>query len=245
MTVDFWGTLMLDSPASDERCRGARLSAMRQILAERSIEVSIAQLARAYEDSAGFLRERWSENRDVGVGEHIRAILRGLGAGVAERVDEGAQGALVNAYARPLLLVLPAVDPGARAALARLRNAGITLAIVSNTMRTPGATLRQVLARLQLAEFFDHAVFSDELGVRKPDPAIFRAALDAVGAEPATTVHVGDDLILDVQGARAAGLRTIQVVAEGAPAGSASSAPDRTIGRLQELPAAIAALESA
>ena len=244
VTVDFWGTLMLDSPASDERCRGARLSAMRQALGEQTIDTSLPRLARAYEESALYLRKIWSEHRDVGVVEHVRAILRALDAGLLERLGPDTLTALVDAYARPLLLVLPSADPGARDALTRLREMGMTLVIVSNTMRTPGATLRQVLSRLQLLDCFHHAVFSDELGIRKPDPAIFRAALQAVAGEPGTTVHVGDDPVLDVHGARAAGLRTIQVVADGAAPADERDAPDRKISRLAELPAAIAALET-
>ena len=244
VSLDFWGTLMLDSPASDERCRPARLSAMRQVLAEQTIDVSLAQLGRAYEQSALYLRDVWSEHRDVGVADHVRAMLRAIDPSLVERVAGEALTAVANAYARPLLLVLPAVDPGARTALTRLRDRGATLVVVSNTLRTPGATLRQVLARLQLLDCFHHTVFSDEVGVRKPNPAIFQSALDAVGAEPATTVHVGDDPVLDVRGARAAGLKTIQVVADGARAPSPADTPDRTINRLDELPAAIAALET-
>jgi FMN phosphatase YigB (HAD superfamily) len=98
-----------------------------------------------------------------------------------------------------------------------------------------------VLSRLGLLECFAHTVFSDEVGIRKPDPAIFLSALQAVGGDPATAVHVGDDPVLDVHGARAAGLTTIQVSALRGNAGRDGA--DRTIARLHELPAAIAALE--
>src|SRR5204863_475001 len=81
---------------------------------------------------------------------------------------------------------------------------GYTLAVVSNTMRTPGATLRRLLEQYGLLACFTHTVFSDETGVRKPDPAIFLGALRALGADPARAIHVGDDAILDVEGARAA-----------------------------------------
>lgn len=243
VSLDFWGTLMLDSPASDDRCRGARLTGMRQVLASLGMDVTLAQLTLAYQASGEHLARIWTERRDVGVVEHVSAMLRAIDPKLAEQVSGETMTALVDAYARPLLLVLPAVDPGARATCTRLRDAGLTMVLVSNTMRTPGTVLRQVLASLGLLECFDHTVFSDEAGIRKPDPAIFLAALGVVGGEPATTVHVGDDPVLDVQGAQAAGLRTIQVVA-GGPRGRAAATPDRTINRLEELPAAIAAIEN-
>ena len=76
--------------------------------------------------------------------------------------------------------------------------------------------------------------------IRKPNPEIFRLTLRAVAGEPATAVHVGDDPVLDVQGAQAAGMRAIQVTNR---AGRARRA-DLVIARLAELPDAIEQLES-
>src|SRR5207249_2916452 len=63
-----------------------------------------------------------------------------------------------------------------------------------------------------LIEHFEPAalVFSDEVGVYKPDPRIFQAALGALGAEPSEAAHVGDLRFTDVAGARAVGMRAIR-----------------------------------
>ena len=50
---------------------------------------------------------------------------------------------------------------------------------------------------------------SGAVGVRKPDPRIWDPALAATGARPEAAVHVGDSLLTDVGGARAAGIRPI------------------------------------
>jgi putative hydrolase of the HAD superfamily len=201
----------------------------------------MSRLERAYDDSALYLRRVWAANRDVPVAEHVKAILRALdqrlhppGADLLE--------ALVQAYARPALLVPPSFDETARPALERLRARGLTLALVSNTMRTPGIVLRTLLDRAGLLACFAHTTFSDEVGVRKPAPAIFLETLRRVGGEPESAVHVGDDAVLDVEGAQAAGLRVVQVVGRG-NAGPAKAA-DRTITRLGDLPAALASLEA-
>src|SRR5205823_5289440 len=81
----------------------------------------------------------------------------------------------------------------------------------------------------------------DECGVRKPDPAIFDIALERLGMDRKEVVHVGDDPILDVEGARAAGLRVIQL----APGQGWASryTPDAVIERLRDLPGVLADLE--
>jgi FMN phosphatase YigB (HAD superfamily) len=79
------------------------------------------------------------------------------------------------------------------------------------------------------------------MGVRKPAAEIFRLTLEVLGIPAAEAVHVGDDAVLDVTGAREAGLRTVQVVAAGRE--PASPAPDIVIEGLGDLPGAIETLE--
>ena len=88
-------------------------------------------------------------------------------------------------------------------ALASLRRLGLRLVVVSNS----NGTLRAKLERLGLLSAFDLVMDSFELGVEKPDPAIFRLALERLGAEATSTLHVGDFFHIDVVGARAAGLQ--------------------------------------
>jgi putative hydrolase of the HAD superfamily len=109
-------------------------------------------------------------------------------------------------------------------------------------MRTPGATLRHLLERFRLLGYFAYTTFSDEVGIRKPAPEIFALTLRAIGGDPATAVHVGDDPILDVRGAQAAGMRVIQVISASARRNSVR--PDLVIPGLAALPAAIERLES-
>jgi putative hydrolase of the HAD superfamily len=111
--------------------------------------------------------------------------------------------------------------------LARLRAGGARLAVVSNW----DVSLHDVLERTALRPLVDAVLISAELGVAKPDPAIFRAALDRLGAPPEGAVHVGDSLEHDVAGARAAGLEAVLVARNGA------AAPDgvRTVRSLAEL----------
>ena len=95
------------------------------------------------------------------------------------------------------------VLPGVEDALRRLRGHGLALAVVANW----DFSLHEHLRAHGLAGWFDAVVVSGELGVRKPDPAPFRAALAELGVEPARAVHVGDHPPHDEVGALAAGMR--------------------------------------
>lgn len=92
--------------------------------------------------------------------------------------------------------------PGARDALEVLGAAGIRMAAVSNS--DGGA--RHSLERAGLLDLFEFVVDSHEVGVEKPDPAIFRIALDRLGLPADQVWHVGDSYFHDIGGARAAGL---------------------------------------
>ena len=140
-----------------------------------------------------------------------------------------------TAYSKSL-----AVDPEVLAILDRLRADGYRLGLVSNLTLVPDL-IRQDLERMGLAHRLDAMVFSSEVGVRKPDPRIFREALDRLGTQPVETVFVGDRLYDDVSGAQAVGMRgvlTRQFRQEDDP----DSAPDAVIEDLKELPDVVARL---
>jgi HAD superfamily hydrolase (TIGR01509 family) len=213
------------------------------ILGRAGVRATAVALDRAYEQSGSYLGRVWAKNADVTGMDHVRAILAALDAALPAQMSGETMAALLDAYAAPALLVPPMADTTARAALERLRAQGVALAIVSNTMRTPGATLRKILDRVGLLACFAHTTFSDEVGVRKPAPEIFALTLRALGVEPAAAVHVGDDPILDVGGARAAGLRAIHVT--NTPLRSMSPLrPDAVIPNFATLPDVVARLDA-
>ncbi|HET9184569.1 MAG TPA: HAD-IA family hydrolase [Solirubrobacterales bacterium] len=103
--------------------------------------------------------------------------------------------------------------PGAEEALAGARERGLRLAVVSNW----DVSLAGILRELELDRHLDAIVSSAEVGEAKPQPAVFRRALERLGLEPAAALHVGDSWDLDVAGARAAGLEPV-LLAPGASA---------------------------
>jgi len=97
--------------------------------------------------------------------------------------------------------------PGVVEALARMRDAGLRLACVTN--KAAAFTL-PLLEKSRLSPYLDAVVTADQVGKRKPDPAPFLHACHALGASPGESVVIGDSAN-DAQGARAAGCRVLLV----------------------------------
>lgn len=97
------------------------------------------------------------------------------------------------------------------ALLDAIRERGLKTGIVSNSM-DPGWLLMRDLDEMGLADRIDVAVFSSDVGLRKPRPEIFRRALDELGVAPERTLFVGDRLREDVGGAHDVGMRTVQAL---------------------------------
>jgi putative hydrolase of the HAD superfamily len=97
------------------------------------------------------------------------------------------------------------------ALLDALRDQGLKLGLVSNAF-DPGWLLRRDLEQMGIGSRIDVAVFSSEVGKRKPHPAIFERALEPLGVAPGRTLFVGDRLYEDVRGAGELGMTTVQAL---------------------------------
>ncbi len=119
-----------------------------------------------------------------------------------------------------------AVLGSAQALLESLRGRGIKTGVVANAWPEPARLLRADAAAYGLAGLLDVMVFSDEVGVAKPQPEIFLHALDRLGVEPFAAMFVGDRLEADVRGAADVGMTTVQALWFAADDCTASVEPD-------------------
>ena len=186
VTIDAHGTLVsLRDP----------VPALRRALAERSATRDEDTVRRAFETEVAFYVPRSQAGRDP----ESLAALRSECA----RVFTEAAGADVGDFAEAFTEAIAFEEiPGARAACAALRAAGLSLAVVSNW----DIGLHEHLERLGLDRAVDAIVTSAEVGARKPAPDVFLEALARLEVPAERAVHVGDDEA-DEAGARAAGMR--------------------------------------
>lgn len=119
--------------------------------------------------------------------------------------------------------------PDVLPSLQRLHDRGMRLGVVSNWE----GWLHDLLAERDMHRWFDVVVISAHAGVEKPDPDIFRRALDALDVAPERVIHVGDSLEQDVLPAMSLGARPVLIDRRGRPAPDALPCP--RISSLEEL----------
>jgi putative hydrolase of the HAD superfamily len=125
-------------------------------------------------------------------------------------------------------------DPEAAPLLRALRERGIRVGVLSNTM-WPRALHERVFERDGLLSLIDGAVYSSEISWTKPHPEAFQAAMAAVGVtDPAACVFVGDRPFDDIFGAQRLGMRGVLIPHSAVPAHD-GVVPDAVITRLSGL----------
>lgn len=129
-------------------------------------------------------------------------------------------------------------DPDAHELFAGLRELGLKVGVLSNTVWSRTEHER-IFERDGLSPLIDGAVYSSEIPWTKPHPEAFRAALDAVEVDDArSAVFVGDRLFDDIHGAASVGMRTILVPHSTIPAdqvGASIGDPDAVAHRLGDV----------
>ena len=111
---------------------------------------------------------------------------------------------------RPLLVSPETID-----ILSRLKDKGYTINILSNTGFILGKTLRPALQELGIADYFSFQLYSDEMGSSKPSPKAYEQVfMETKKIKPLTkneVLHIGDNQIADVEGARKYGFRSAMI----------------------------------
>jgi HAD superfamily hydrolase (TIGR01662 family) len=128
-----------------------------------------------------------------------------VGAGVERERARGLLAAVRSAH--DTLNLWRRVPAGLPEALARARDAGIKLAVVSNSE----GKVAEVLHHVGIGRYFDAILDSELEGVRKPDPEIFRRALARIGVSADRALMVGDTPEVDLGGAAGLGIAGVLV----------------------------------
>lgn len=207
VTFDWWGTIAKIPSREDATAfRDLRMSRLEARLRNRGVRLPRPVLVDAYERQGKLLEDAWARHRDLTAEEQVREFLRLAGV---DPDDPGLEAAVVEALGGAILDRRPGLFPNLETAIAALSKRGYSIGLVSNTGRTWGRYLNELQVSLGIGGYFRFRGYSDELGIRKPDPRIFQAALGALGLAPEETVHIGDDVSADVAGAASIGMRAV------------------------------------
>lgn len=204
ITFDFWNTLIYEPTG---HLRGRRVDAWAGILEDAGFACERAQLDAVFDASWQAYVQSWKANQQFQAVTAAEAIVEDLGFDVSADV----RTQLIEAFTTAGHEAELHPTEGIGDCLRTLRAAGLRIGIICDVGMTPSTALREHLRRHGLLDFFDHWSFSDEVGVYKPDPAIFEHALAGLGdLSPSEVAHVGDLRRTDVAGAKAMGMVSVR-----------------------------------
>jgi putative hydrolase of the HAD superfamily len=221
-----WGGTLTPWHALDLREQWLRYAEIYEP-ADAAVAGALADRVLAAEDEA------WRAGRDHQRSATLDQIFRGVGVDPDSARHREALSAY-HAFWEPHTFT----DPDVPDLFASLRDRGIAVGVLSNTLWTREYH-EDVFRRDGVLDLIDGAVYSSELPWTKPHPDAFRAALAAVGVEdPARAVFVGDRPYDDIHGAKAVGMRAILVPHSAIPEaqkGHVEGEPDAVVQRLAEV----------
>jgi len=121
------------------------------------------------------------------------------------------------------------IYPNVKETLEKLKRKNYKLGIVSNAQKV--FTIPE-LRMFNLEKYFDKIVISSDFGFKKPDPRLFKIALDALKVKASTSVFVGNDAV-DVEGAQSVGMKAILLMSGH---GEKECKPDFTAATIDQVP---------
>jgi putative hydrolase of the HAD superfamily len=240
IAFDLWETLITNGPEVSVGHGRYRIERMERVLTSRGHAAEAAQIERAYRSVWTRCQELyWSADVDIPCRRQIEVFIEELGVDPSS-IDDETLGELERVYANAAVELLPDVVPGARELLEEVRRRGLRTGLISNTGRTPGYALREILDRLDLSRHLDVMVFSNEHGACKPQPSIFETLRNALDVRYDEMMFIGDNLYVDVYGAKRCGMKAVHFnpVVRGtavAPAVEVEVEADGTVTRLEEV----------
>lgn len=178
----------------DAAYRAALLRATRELAVERGRRVDEAEFQQVYD------RQRQAQSGSLRTAVAERFLRPEDRQRLSRQADQH--------WTYPPSALYGDVLPALRKLADRYR-----IAVVANQR----AAVMEALRRDGVADFIDIWALSEIVGAEKPDPAIFRYALEAAGVDAHHAVHVGNRLDNDVRGAQRVGLRTVWILRGEAP----------------------------
>jgi HAD superfamily hydrolase (TIGR01509 family) len=169
----------------------------------------------------------------------VERVALGLFSALNLSTSDGLCESFLEVYYEPISDQLTLMD-GAEDVLRDFKGRDLKIGLVSNTIFPERFHLRE-LKRFGLYPYLDNHFFSSTVGVRKPHPQIFLAALEELKTDPSEAVFIGDRLVEDVGGAQEVGMKGVLRYHEKRDY-SAPITPDAEIHELEELPEVVLSL---
>jgi HAD superfamily hydrolase (TIGR01549 family) len=239
VTLDLWLTLIAEPDGTNRS--GSRYEARavyaNEVLKRHGLAVEQDVLIAASQDIGRLVTADHDLGIDLAFTDRVGQMLALIEENLPERLGEAGLDEVAAAVDQAFLEIPPAFSPGATDVLAYLDDLDVKVALISNTGLTSPATYREWFDRQGVLGFFDHLTFSNAVECAKPSPEIFCPTLDALGVLAERSLHIGDNLLTDVSGAAAIGMKTGWI--SGYDDREPIVPPDYTLSSITELPAVV------
>ena len=202
VTFDLWQTLLLDNRELGRPRAQLRLEGTQAALKIIGENYTIDHLREAYRACYRHCHRVREGNLDVSFQEQVDIFINNIRPGLVERLPKETIQEITRAYSDAFFVHPPVPHAESVAVLEAIKDMGLNIGLISNTGMTPGTAFRRFLDQHKLLHYFDTLTFSDEVKLAKPSDQIFRLTVDSLHTTPEQTVHVGDHVINDVQGAK-------------------------------------------
>ena len=226
ITFDLWNTLFTEKSYSE-----LRIKKFFNFLQEKRIYKPFGQFKKAFDDKFHFSEVTFEEIEfhHIYTEERILSVLEEIKVKILQSDIE----LLKKEFESRMLQDPPQLKKGVKKTLEELAP-DYQIGLISNTGVTPGKILNKVLDRYGILQFFEATIYSDEIGLFKPHPKMFKTPLNKFNCSPLNAIHVGDSLESDIKGAKDYKMQTIWMNDKNYPK-STKIIPDYEITQIPEV----------
>ncbi len=204
ITFDFWDTLVRADVAA---MRVQRRVAIAEVLESRGLPAEHDEIDASFDEAWKRFDASWGQGEQFTGYHAAETVLDVLG----HTDDEQVRVRVIDAYLSAPRTMQLALTDNLVPTLHRLKDVGLRVGIVCDVGLTPSTVLREYLEGHGVLALFDHWSFSDDVGVYKPDAAIFEHALEGLGGvDPSRAAHIGDLRRTDIAGAKGMGMLALR-----------------------------------
>ena len=244
ITFDLWVTVFIDDSDEPKRKAAGRLSKKEE---RRSLVLQFAQkhkdISKELADSiyntadAAFSKVWHEQFVTWKVIDRLEIIFKGLGI----NLPTGEMDEIVKLHEEMELEFRPDFIEGVGDAIKELHKK-YKLGVISDAIFSPGRVLRKLLKKEGLLQYFDHFIFSDEIGNSKPKSILFDSAINSFGVKPNELIHIGDREHNDILGPKNVGMNALLCTAAIDRRGSENTKADAIFSDYRQLPSIVKSL---
>jgi len=215
VSFDVWFTIIYTNPIMDQQVNEIRKRGLIKLFEQYKVPIKSNEIISILNSAKkAIIKEKMEQgyidfsNRDVQIPRVLNYMLSNIDSAHI-KYDSKQNINMIDSFftiiTNAFVKLNPLLVPKIKQAIRYVRDQHLKMGIISNTGLTGGESLRKILIRYNLLQFFETTIFSDEAEALKPNPKIFDLISTKFNLNPSEIVHIGDTIDTDIAGARKSG----------------------------------------